>query len=762
MTRKGTVVRILETVVVLALALGLHGCSIDAAGLGCGDDPSCMPPPEQSSPNSYTCSCTCKPDSTVYDMRVTAGDDDAEQDLNTGAVLVNGIKLDFPFAGVIDQLVGMRFADLAIPQGAHIVSAHIQFTSAADQSGAVSVTIAGEASDNAASFASTANNLSSRQFTNNSASWSLPDWKKDDQGTDQQTPGLEKIVQEIVGRPGWVPGNALVLMIKKDSGNGSRGAYSFEAQPENAPVLVVTYDDPKASVGPQDMAVCMPPSLNANLDGKNPMQDDLQDDCQYRVGATFVGLAEACNYPSNCGCVAIANTKTYSEKCDDPCVENPVAPDCKNFDPVHNVVEATNAPGDNPVCIANCPLSFGMFGRRSECLVEGTAHMSMAGEQVDPSVTGVVQFRGDPCPEGNCPVGMEYDLDIADVRFETLFGSEVFEELTGIGESVPGREALLSRRGDGTFAPGDLVTSARGRRGREQQALSIGNHDPIAFNVKFGSEAPTCAIHGRMVGGSDAAGAPTLELGLDLQGAIVNQPPTADAGKDQIVQCPKRVVLDGSASSDLDGNIAVYSWLRGSRAGNKVGVEKVSQIEQRPGKETYVLRVIDTRGQTDEDSTEVTVIDTRAPQVSCGVRVPVLSSANRSMADVGLSGAARDACEGALPVKVDVFSDEDDSAVSRDNLSPDAQNIALGSLQLRQERRSDGDGRVYLIRVAASDSSGNQGVDCCTVVVPHSSSPASLVSAQKQANAARSFCLAHQGAAPSGFFPVRDKVNSGR
>ena len=182
--------------------------------------------------------------------------------------------------------------------------------------------------------------------------------------------GLEKIVQEIVGRPGWVPGNALVLMIKKDSGNGSRGAYSFEAQPENAPVLVVTYDDPKASVGPQDMAVCMPPSLNANLGGKNPMQDDLQNDCQYRVGATFGGLAEACNYPSNCGCVAVADTKTYSAKCDDPCVENPVAPDCKNFDPVHNVVEATNAPGDNPVCIANCPLSFGMFGRRSECLVE--------------------------------------------------------------------------------------------------------------------------------------------------------------------------------------------------------------------------------------------------------------------------------------------------------------------------------------------------------------------------------------------------------
>ena len=85
---------------------------------------------------------------------------------------------------------------------------------------------------------------------------------------------------------------------------------------------------------------------------------------------------------------------------------------------------------------------------------------------IDIQMVVVVQFRGDACPEGNCPIGMEYNLDVADVRFEKLFGSEAFEELKGIGESSEGQEAILSRGGDGTFAPGDLQTSVRGRRGR--------------------------------------------------------------------------------------------------------------------------------------------------------------------------------------------------------------------------------------------------------------------------------------------------------
>src|SRR6185436_9814371 len=158
------------------------------------------------------------------------------------------------------------------------------------------------------------------------------------------------------------------------------------------------------------------PNLNANLNGgQNPTDDQIQGDCQFRVGKAFSGMAEACNYPKQCGCVAEIITKRFSETCDDTCVANPLDPQCTNFDPKNDKVTATNAPGDDPVCLGNCPLAFGAFGRRSECLVEGNAHISLAGEQADPSVTGVVQFRGEPCPGGECPIGMEYDLEVEPV-----------------------------------------------------------------------------------------------------------------------------------------------------------------------------------------------------------------------------------------------------------------------------------------------------------------------------------------------------------
>src|SRR5262249_1483160 len=124
---------------------------------------------------------------------------------------------------------------------------------------------------------------------------------------------------------------------------------------------------------------------------------------------------------------------------------------------------------------------------------------------------------------------------------------------------------------------------------------------------------------------------------------------------------------------------------------------------------------------------------------------------------VGLAARARDACEGELPVTVSVFGDEDDETQTGDgNFSPDATDIAVGSLRLRAERQDNGDGRVYLIRVEATDSTGNRGVDCCTVVVPQSHSQQALRSVQSQAAAAQAFCLANAGMPPAGYFVVGD------
>jgi hypothetical protein len=52
------------------------------------------------------------------------------------------------------------------------------------------------------------------------------------------------------------------------------------------------------------------------------------------------------------------------------------------------------------------------------------------------------------------------------------------------------------------------------------------------------------------------------------------------------------------------------------------------------------------------------------------------------------------------------------------NFSPDAKNIAPGTLRLRSERSGSGDGRVYLIVITATDASNNVSHVCLTVVVP--------------------------------------------
>src|SRR5262249_14144008 len=275
------------------------------------------------------------------------------------------------------------------------------------------------------------------------------------------------------------------------------------------------------------------------------------------------------------------------------------------------------------------------------------------------------------------------------------------------------------------------VLSARGVRDGQQGALAATNADAINVDVRFGSVGPLCALSGAVVGSVDPeikrcvkggnicssnadcasddtcsqVSASDLLLGLSVSGHIVNQPPSADAGTAQVVECPAAVVLDGSASSDLDSNIALYSWRRGSRTGDEVGFDAVSNVQQGLGTETYVLRVIDAFAQTDEDTTTATVVDTTAPQLSCSVATPVILQTNHNMVDVGLAARARDASEGELPVTVSVFGDEDDEMQTGDgNFSPDATDIAVGSLRLRAERQDNGDGRVYLIRVEATDS----------------------------------------------------------
>lgn len=163
--------------------------------------------------------------------------DDAEENASTGAMTLNSATLKLINTGSVDQRVGLRFQNINIPQGATITSARIQFDAASSDSGATSLTIYGQAGDNAATFSTSANDISGRAPTTASVDWSsLSSWST---GTTYSTPDLAPIVQEIINRSGWCGGNAMAF---KFAGSGTRTAVSYDGNPANAPVLIVTYD----------------------------------------------------------------------------------------------------------------------------------------------------------------------------------------------------------------------------------------------------------------------------------------------------------------------------------------------------------------------------------------------------------------------------------------------------------------------------------------------------------------------------------------
>lgn len=176
---------------------------------------------------------------TTVETRVAASLDDAEEQVPTGTVNPSSDDLELTVDGSVQQLVGLRFNRLSIPQGATITRAYVQFTVDEAKNVTGSLTIKGQAVDNAPAFAKVASNVSSRAATATSVNWTPPAWTVvGAAGVDQQTPDLKAVVQEVVNRSGWVSGNAIALVI---TGTGRRVAVAYDGVKVSAPLLHVEY-----------------------------------------------------------------------------------------------------------------------------------------------------------------------------------------------------------------------------------------------------------------------------------------------------------------------------------------------------------------------------------------------------------------------------------------------------------------------------------------------------------------------------------------
>jgi len=169
--------------------------------------------------------------------RIDVGTDDAEE-LAAGRVYNNSTDLELVFDHD-NQTVGLRFTSLAIPRGATIGSAFIQFTADEAQSEATSLLIQGQAAGDPTTFDRTKTSISTRPRTAASVTWTPAPWTTvGDAGADQRTPDIKAIIQEIVNRSDWVSGGSIVILI---TGTGHRTAESYEGMPSGAAQLELLY-----------------------------------------------------------------------------------------------------------------------------------------------------------------------------------------------------------------------------------------------------------------------------------------------------------------------------------------------------------------------------------------------------------------------------------------------------------------------------------------------------------------------------------------
>ena len=138
--------------------------------------------------------------------------------------------------------MGLRFTDLAVPRGAEIRGAYIQFSAEEFDDEVTELSIRAELAGNAAPFAGRERNLLSRRKTVASISWSPPPWiSVAERSERERTPDLSVLVREVVARADWQEGNALVFLI---DGTGERDAFSYDSDPARAPALYLELGEP--------------------------------------------------------------------------------------------------------------------------------------------------------------------------------------------------------------------------------------------------------------------------------------------------------------------------------------------------------------------------------------------------------------------------------------------------------------------------------------------------------------------------------------
>jgi hypothetical protein len=202
-----------------------------------------------------------------------------------------------------------------------------------------------------------------------------------------------------------------------------------------------------------------------------------------------------------------------------------------------------------------------------------------------------------------------------------------------------------------------------------------------------------------------------------------NEPPVAEAGPDQTLECTgdlTSVSLDGSESSDPDGDELSYSWSLGD---TELSTDESPTVDLGYGTHAITLTVTDSEGASDTDEVTVEVADTTPPELDYSTETTRLWPPNHEMREAVTGISASDVCDSAPSVAVEVTSNEAINGEGDGDTAPDWQVVENedGTLDvlLRAERSGQGDGRTYTVTMTAEDHAGNTTEETVEVTVPH-------------------------------------------
>lgn len=228
-----------------------------------------------------------------------------------------------------------------------------------------------------------------------------------------------------------------------------------------------------------------------------------------------------------------------------------------------------------------------------------------------------------------------------------------------------------------------------------------------------------------IVGDGQALSAPSQVV---IKVENVNHDPVAEAGPDQTQAELSLVTLDGSASSDSDGDELVYQWTQ--IAGTPVTLldadgptpSFTAPLVNFGGEDlVFQLVVTDAYGGVGSDAVTIHVQNTFDPP-ACHLAKPntaVLWPPNHALVPVDIVNVTDPDNDQVVITVTAVTQDEPINGLGDGDTSPDAV-IENGRVLLRAERSGNGNGRVYTIYFTAVDTHGENCTGSVKVAVPHS------------------------------------------